>query len=89
VPRPAIGGARRGPPAAAQARQLAFYLAHVGLGVSVSAVSGGLGRDVSTVFHGCRCVENRRDDGRFDLAVAMVERGLARLRNLSGREDRS
>jgi len=83
VPRRMIGGVRRGSRSAAQARQLAFYFAHIDLGLSVSAVSGGLRRDVSTVAHGCRCVENRRDDGRFDLAVTMIERGVARLLDLS------
>jgi hypothetical protein len=87
VPRRMIGGAHRGSRPAAQARQLAFYLARIDLGMSAAAVSSGLRRDVSTVAHGCRCVEDRRDDHRFDLAVAMVERGLARLLELSRREE--
>ena len=60
----------RGSPGNAHARQAAMYLAHVALGISFTAVGHYFGRDHSTVAHGCRCVEDRRDDPGFDALVA-------------------
>ncbi len=54
----------------AHARQAAMYLAHVALGISLSAVGKFFGRDHSTVAHGCRRVEDRRDDAAFDALIA-------------------
>ena len=60
----------RGSPANAHARQAAMYLAHVALGISLTAVGHYFGRDHSTVAHGCHCVEDRRDDPVFDTMIA-------------------
>lgn len=60
----------RGPIASAHARQAAMYLAHVALGISLSAIGMIFGRDHSTVAHGCRRVEDRRDDPDFDALIA-------------------
>lgn len=54
----------------AHARQAAMYLAHVALGISLTAIGRFFARDHSTVAHGCRCVEDRRDDPAFDTMIA-------------------
>jgi hypothetical protein len=61
---------RRGTSAHAHARQAAMYLAHVALGVSITAIGAFFRRDHSTVAHACRRVEDRRDDLVFDLTMA-------------------
>lgn len=60
----------RGSSANARARQAAMYLAHVALGISLTAIGRFFARDHSTVAHGCRCVEDRRDDPAFDTMIA-------------------
>lgn len=61
---------KRGSQTAAHARQVAMYLAHVALGVPLSAVGRCFGRDHSTVAHGCRRVEDLRDGRSFDDLIA-------------------
>ena len=64
----------------AHARQVAMYLAHVGLGLSYSEAGRMFGRDRTTVAHACRLVEDRRDDPRFDASLDYLEQTLrARL----------
>jgi chromosomal replication initiation ATPase DnaA len=65
-----ILAAKRGSSANARARQAAMYLAHVALGISLTAIGRFFARDHSTVAHGCRCVEDRRDDPAFDTMIA-------------------
>jgi chromosomal replication initiation ATPase DnaA len=60
----------------AQTRQIAMYLAHVGLGLSLTASGRGLGRDRTTVRYACTRIEDARDDVRFDQALSALERGL-------------
>lgn len=60
----------RGPLESAHARQAAMYLAHVALGISLTAIGRFFGRDHSTIAHGCRRVEDRRDDSGFDVLIA-------------------
>ncbi len=50
----------------ARARQVAMYLAHVGLGMSLARIAYALGRDRSTVAYGCHKVEDFRDDPDID-----------------------
>ncbi len=59
--------------AASDARHLAMYLAHTGLGWPLSRVGAAFGRDRTTVGHACRRVEDRRDDPDFDLRVEELE----------------
>jgi chromosomal replication initiation ATPase DnaA len=66
----------RGSPAEAFARQIAMYLCHVGLGMSLARVARAFDRDRSTVAHGCHAVEDRRDDPDFDAWMEQVEDGL-------------
>lgn len=65
-------------------RQIAMYVCHVTLGITMTDVGKGFGRDRTTVLHACHLVEDMRDDVEFDRVVAMAERvALAALR---GRE---
>ena|SRR5689334_20056043 len=78
----ALVSRRRGRPPVAAARQLAAYLAHTSLGLPRALLAEGLGRDISTIAHALRAVEDRRDDPAFDLALTMVERALAEFTSL-------
>lgn len=50
----------------ARARQIAMYLAHVGLGMSLARIATALDRDRSTVAYGCHKIEDFRDDPQID-----------------------
>lgn len=54
-------------------RQVAIYLSHVSLGMSLRQVAMALGRDRTTAAHACRVVEERREDARFDAWVQALE----------------
>ncbi len=58
----------------ARVRQIAMYVTHVSLGVSMHEVGRGFFRDRTTVRHACHLVEDMRDDEDFDRAVVMMER---------------
>ena len=60
--------------AVARVRQISMYVAHVVMGLSMSEVGRGFGRDRTTVLHACHLIEDMRDDEEFDAIVAMVER---------------
>ncbi|PSM18521.1 chromosomal replication initiator DnaA [Nitratireductor sp. StC3] len=60
--------------AVARVRQIAMYVAHVVMGLSMSEVGRGFGRDRNTVLHACHLIEDMRDDEEFDAIVAMAER---------------
>lgn len=55
-------------------RQIAMYVCHVTLRMTMTAIGDGFGRDRSTVAHACAVVEDRRDNRDFDEFVAAVER---------------
>ena len=57
----------------ALARQVAMYLCHVLLGMTLSEVGRHFGRDRTTVSHACRVVEDRRDDPGFDTMLDRIE----------------
>ncbi len=57
-----------------RARQIAMYVAHVVLRLSMAEVGRGFGRDRTTVLHACHLVEDLRDDPEFDRVVAVAER---------------
>jgi chromosomal replication initiation ATPase DnaA len=69
VPLDKLRGSNRGSPWTAFARQVAMYLAHVELGLSLTIVGAQFGRDRTTVSHACGRVEDRRDDPALDLAL--------------------
>ncbi|EKF40616.1 chromosomal replication initiator DnaA-like protein [Nitratireductor indicus C115] len=61
----------------ARVRQIGMYVAHVILGLNMTEVGRGFGRDRTTVQHACHLVEDMRDDDDFDRIVNMVERVTA------------
>lgn len=67
---------RRGRAAVADARHLAIYLQHVVFGASLTACGAAFARDRTSVRHACARIEDRRDEPRFDRAVAHLEHGL-------------
>jgi chromosomal replication initiation ATPase DnaA len=66
----------RGRATTAFARQMAMYLAHVHLGLTLSQVGRSFGRDRTTVAHACACIEDRRDDPKFERVLACLEAAL-------------
>lgn len=62
-----------------RARQVAMYMAHVALGVSLSEVAKAFGRDRKTASHACRVVEDLRDDPTFDASLQAMETALRRV----------
>lgn len=69
----------------ARVRQIAMYVAHVVLGLSMNEVGRGFGRDRTTVLYACHLVEDMREDQEFDRIIAMTERvASAALRNRDG-----
>ena len=55
-------------------RQIAMYVCHVVLRLSLSDIGAAFGRDRTTVGHACNVVEDRRDDAAFDAFVSAIER---------------
>jgi chromosomal replication initiation ATPase DnaA len=55
-------------------RQVAMYVSHVVLRLSMKDVGRGFGRDRTTVLYACHLVEDMRDDTDFDRIVATMER---------------
>jgi chromosomal replication initiation ATPase DnaA len=82
APVAALRGRHRGRQRVARARQLAMYLAHVGLGLSFTRVGICFGRDRTTVRHACALIEDGRDDPRAEFGLAAVETALAALSGL-------
>ena len=71
--------ASRGRANVALARQSAMYLAHVGLGLTMTEVGLLFERDRTTVSHACMIIEDRRDDADFDRALELLERAVIAL----------
>lgn len=82
IPAVSLAAPERGPARIARARQYAVYLHHVALGASLSACARHFGRDRATVRHACAVIEDLRDDKRFDLAAARLERAVAAQRDM-------
>jgi len=64
----------RSPLAVARVRQIAMYVTHVTLRMSMRDVGEGFGRDRTTVLYACHQVEDMRDDEDFDQIVLLLER---------------
>jgi chromosomal replication initiation ATPase DnaA len=60
----------------AAGRQLAMYLAHVMLGLSLTEVGALFGRDRTTVAYACAQIEDQRDDAAFDAEVSRLEAAI-------------
>lgn len=61
----------------ARVRQIAMYLAHVMLGLSMADVGKGFGKERTTVMHACHLVEDMRDDVEVDAIICRLERVIA------------
>jgi hypothetical protein len=72
----ALWARTRGSPRAALARQVAMYLAHVGMGLNLSEVGRLFARDRRTVAHACGVVEVWRDCAPFDRALDLLEAAM-------------
>lgn len=57
----------------ARTRQIAMYIAHTVLDMSMAEVGRGFGRDRTTVLHAVHLIEDLRDDPQFDAIVARAE----------------
>ncbi|GAA4182305.1 helix-turn-helix domain-containing protein [Shinella granuli] len=65
-------------------RQIAMYVCHVVLQLSLSDIGAAYGRDRTTVGHACNVVEDRRDDAAFDAFVSAIERVVLSVFGLAG-----
>lgn len=77
VERSQLSQPTRGLQRVAQARQVAMYLAHVGLGYSMRDTGDLFDRDRTTVAHAVRMVEEKRECPAFDEAMGALE-GIVR-----------
>jgi hypothetical protein len=59
--------------AAARARHVAMYLAHIGLAWPLTRVGAAFGRDRTTASHAVQRVEDLRDQPGFDAALEALE----------------
>ena len=76
----ALRSRTRGEQDVALARQIAMYMAHVALGVSLKHVAQIFGRDRATARHACRVIEDRREEPAFDERVRGIETALSIFR---------
>jgi hypothetical protein len=68
-------------------RQIAMYLSHVVLQISLTDIGIVFGRDRTTVGHACHVVEDRRDDTDFDGFLTGIERVLTAVFGTAPRQD--
>jgi chromosomal replication initiation ATPase DnaA len=62
-----------------------MYVAHCTLGLTMTDIGTGFGRDRTTVLHACHLIEDMRDDIEFDRIVTTFERvALAAFGNRYG-----
>ncbi|WP_157015063.1 helix-turn-helix domain-containing protein [Mesorhizobium xinjiangense] len=67
--------------AVSRVRQIAMYVCHVSLELTMTDIGSGFGRDRTTVMHACHLIEDMRDDAEFDGIVGLTERiAVAALR---------
>lgn len=66
----------------AGARQLAMYLCHTFLGLTLTEVGQFFGRDRTTVAHACRQIEDGRDEGSLaDIRLLALEAEIGRAQS--------
>jgi chromosomal replication initiation ATPase DnaA len=76
IQQPTLLSNRRGRAPVAFARQVAIYITHVHLGLSLTAAAHRFRRDRTTAAHACRRVEDRREDPDVDRRIEAVETAL-------------
>ena len=59
--------------AAARARQIAIYLAHVNFNWSLLRVAFAFNRDRTTCGHACHRIEDLREDAAFDAKMSVLD----------------
>jgi chromosomal replication initiation ATPase DnaA len=64
---------KRGRAKVALARQVAMYLSHIVLGMTLCESGRLYSRDRTTAAHACRLVEDLRDEQRFDTLLSLLE----------------
>ncbi len=79
VARARLWAGARARPIEVLARQIAMYLAHVGLGMTFAEVARLFARDPKTVARACAQVEDRRDCATFDRSLELLEGALCLL----------
>lgn len=78
-----IQRANRGKSNICIARQVVMYLLHTSMSCSYCEVAKFLARDRTTVSHGCRLIEDLRDDECFDNTVSNMENFTLAAMNLA------
>lgn len=71
--RPLLFLPHRGGPKVAAARQISQYLAHCSGGVKKVRLAEAFRRDLSTIIHAVRLIEDMRDDPEFDRLMTTLE----------------
>ena len=77
VPSRELRAAHRTSHSITHVRQIAMYVAHVVLRLTMKEVGMGFDRDRTTVLYACHQIEDMRDDVEFDQLVSRVERVTA------------
>ncbi|HVZ27478.1 MAG TPA: helix-turn-helix domain-containing protein [Rhizomicrobium sp.] len=78
-----MGGATRGRPRAARARQIAVHLARSVFAMTYDELASAFGRDRSTIGHACNLIARlREEDGEFDSTLRWMESHLRRAAGL-------
>lgn len=73
----------RGTSNVSKARQIACYLLHTSLSLSLVDISSYFQKDRTTIGHACRLVEDWRDEPKFDDELIELEKTVLLLRNLA------
>ncbi|SFJ08438.1 helix-turn-helix domain-containing protein [Caulobacter sp. UNC279MFTsu5.1] len=68
-----IASTKRASKAAARARQIAIYLAHVNFNWPLIRVAFAFNRDRSTCGHACQRIEDMRENADFDARMSVLE----------------
>ncbi len=68
-----IASTKRASKAAARARQIAIYLAHVNFNWPLIRVAFAFNRDRSTCGHACSRIEDMRENAAFDARMSVLE----------------
>lgn len=71
--RPLLFLPRRGKLKVATARQVAMYLAHCSGQVAMNRLTAAFLRDLATISHDIKKIEDMRDDNAFDAEMTFLE----------------
>ena len=66
-------------------QQIAMYVCHVVLQLTMTDIAAAFGMDRTTVGHACARVEDRRDDGAYDVLIGSIERVVDAVFGRAGR----